>query len=214
MTSISRRIALGAGVCAAASVALSACFTGDRPSFDDTVSAAAETGDPAVDAVLDRLDAVQGSVFTAEYEIRGANGDQARATVVQADGGRRAITVGDVRYVLDGEEGITCNLSTSECEATVNDRRISNLQLTHDFYAPAFATRLRVDANRRIHDPTSSTERIGRRKATCVVVPVSGGEKTYCALDAGPLARYVGPDVDIELVRFSPRPDESQFATS
>jgi hypothetical protein len=42
---------------------------------------------------------------------------------------------------------------------------------------------------------------------------VSGGTKVYCALDAGPLARYDGNDVVIELVTLSATPDESKFTT-
>jgi hypothetical protein len=201
---------LGGGLLAA--IVLGGCFTGQRPSFDETVSAATATGEPSIDAVLERLDAVQGSLFTAEYEIVGANGDRSTATVVQAGGGRRAVTVDDVRYVITGDSGITCDLGSGECEASINDARISNLQLTHDFYAPAFATRLRVDADRRIQDPTPFTEQVDGQSATCVLVPVSGGEKTYCALDAGPLSRYIGPDVDIRLVGFSAEPDVTQIA--
>ncbi len=204
----------GLAVTAGAALLLSACVTGPRPSFDDSVAAASETGSPPIDAVLERLATVPGSVFTAEYEIVGANGDRATATVVQTDDGRRAVTVGDVRYVLDGDSGITCDLAAGECEASVDDARLSNLQLTHEFYAPAFATRLGVDATRRILDPTGYSEEIAGADAACVLVPVSGGEKTYCALESGPLARYVGPDVEIRLVGFSAEPDETQFATS
>jgi hypothetical protein len=168
---------LGGGLLAA--IVLGGCFTGQRPSFDETVSAATATGEPSIDAVLERLDAVQGSLFTAEYEIVGANGDRSTATVVQAGGGRRAVTVDDVRYVITGDSGIT---------------------------------RLRVDADRRIQDPTPFTEQVDGRSSTCALVPVSGGEKTYCALDAGPLARYIGPDVDIRLVGFSAEPDVTQIA--
>lgn len=193
---------------------LSGCITGQRPRFEETVAAASETGNPPIDAVLDRLDGVQGSVLTADYEIVGAGGDRVDARVVLADDGRRAITIGDVRYVITGESGITCDLTSGECEASINEARISNLQLTHDFYASAFATRLRVDADRRIQDPTPYTEELAGQEATCVLVPVTGGEKTYCALDSGALARYLGPDVDIRLVGLSPDVDESQFATS
>ena len=47
----------------------------------------------------------------------------------------------------------------------------------------------------------------------CADVPVSGGTKVYCALDAGPLARYDGNDVLIELIAYDETPDESLFAT-
>ena len=194
-------------------VALTSCITGQRPSFNDDEPTREATGSSEVDAVLDRLDSVTGSRGTAEYEISGANGDSENATVVLAGGGRTSVTVGDTRYLIEGGEGITCNLATAECEASLNDARISNLQLTHEFYAPAFAQRLRVDAARRIQDPTGYTETVGGKKALCVRIPVTGGEKTYCALDSGLLARYEGPDTTIELVSYRRRPDETQFGS-
>lgn len=194
-------------------VALTSCITGDRPSFEDEEPSSDATGNAEVDAVLDRLDDVDSALLTAEYEIMAANGDTAEATVVLGESGRRSITVGDVRYLVERDSGITCALSTAECETSLNDARISNLQLTHDFYAPAFAQRLRVDAGRRIQDPTSFSEQIDGEESLCVVVPVTGGEKTYCALAAGVLSRYVGPDATIQLVQHSADPDYSMFET-
>ena len=207
----SRRIVVFAAV---AAVMLTSCFTGQRPSFDDAEPTREATGSSEIDAVLARLDGINGSRGTAEYEISGANGDNEHATVVLAGGGRTAVTVGDTRYIIEDGDGITCDLTTAECEASLNDAHISNLQLTHDFYAPAFAQRLRVDAARRIQDPVGFTETLGGKEAQCVRVPVTGGEKVYCALDSGLLGRYQGPDTDIELVSFRRRPDESQFETA
>ena len=192
-------------------VTLTSCFTGQRPSFDPDQPTREATGSNEIDAVLARLDSVTGSRGTAEYEISGASGDSEHATVVLAGGGRTSITVGDTRYIIEAGEGITCNLATAECEASINDAHISNLQLTHDFYAPAFAQRLRVDAARRIQNPTGFTETLGGKEALCVRVPVTGGEKIYCALESGLLGRYDGPDTTIELVKFRRRPDTSQF---
>lgn len=200
-------------LCFLAAVTLSACITGERPRFDEEQTARTDSGNAAIDEVLDRLDSVSGATLTAVYDITGADGETERATVVLADGGRRSITVGDVRYLIEPGNGITCDVPTAECEPSVNDARISDLQLTHEFYAPAFATRLRVDADRRIQDPTATTADVAGREATCVSVPVTGGDKVYCALDAGLLARYQGPDALIELVRVRNRPNEALFET-
>lgn len=202
-------------ITALAALTLTACATGPRPSFDADDPAEQATGDPAVDAVLDRLDRVGPEQFTAGYTIlTRLGGIESTATVVQADNSRRSITINNVRF-LDGiGTATTCDLATAECEAVINDARVSDVQVTHDFYGSSFARRLRVDAGRSLSPAVGSVETIGGQPATCAAVAVSGGTKVYCALDTGPLARYDGNDVLIELVTFDPTPDESQFATS
>jgi hypothetical protein len=196
-------------------VALSACMTGERPSFDSDDPAQEATGDPAVDAVLERLDRVGVEQFTADYTIlTRLGGLQSTATVVQSDNSRRSITINDVRFIDGSGTAATCNLATAECEATLNDARVSDVQITHDFYGSSFARRLRVDAGRSLAPARGYTETIGGQPAACADVPVSGGTKVYCALDTGPLARYDGNDVVIELVSSSPTPDDTKFATS
>ena len=196
-------------------IALSACATGERPSFDDDQPMQDSTGDPAIDAVLDRLDDVRLETFTADYSVLTRLGDlESTARVVQADNSRRSITINDVRF-LDGSGTVaTCNLTTDECEATINDARVSDLQITHDFYGASFSRRLRVDAGRRLGPATGYTAEIADESALCADVPVSGGTKVYCALDSGPLARYDGNDVVIELLRVNPTPDETAFTTN
>ena len=198
-----------------AALALAGCATGPRPSFDADEPTQAATGDPAVDAVLERLDRVGLEQFTADYTIlTRLGGKESTATVVQADNSRRSITINDVRF-LDGSGTVsTCNLTTAECEAVINDARVSDIQITHDFYGSSFGRRLRVDAGRSLAPARGYTESIGGQPATCADVPVSGGTKIYCALDSGPLARYDGNDVVITLVALNPTPDETKFATS
>jgi len=198
-----------------ATLALTACATGPRPSFDADEPTQTATGDPAIDAVLERLDRVGLEQFTAAYTIlTRLGGKESTATVVQADNSRRSITINAVRF-LDGSGTVaTCNLTTAECEAVINDARVSDIQITHDFYGSSFARRLRVDAGRSLAPARGYTESIGGQPATCADVPVSGGTKIYCALDSGPLARYDGNDVVITLVALDPTPDESKFATS
>ena len=202
-------------ITAVAAITLAACATGPRPSFDADEPTQTATGDPGIDAVLERLDRVGLEQFTADYTILTRLGDkESTATVVQADNSRRSITINAVRF-LDGSGTVaTCDLTTAECEAVINDARVSDIQITHDFYGSSFARRLRVDAGRSLAPARGYTETIGGQPATCADVPVSGGTKIYCALDSGPLARYDGNDVLINLVAVNPSPDESKFATS
>ncbi len=202
-------------VVALAAIALVGCATGQRPSFDADEPAQQATGDPAIDAVLERLDRVGLEQFTADYTVlTRLGGKESTASVVQADNSRRSITINAVRFLDGTGTATTCNLTTAECEAVINDARVSDVQITHDFYGSSFARRLRVDAGRSLAPAEGYVESIGGQPATCAEVPVSGGTKTYCALDSGPLARYDGNDVAIELVAYTPTPDESKFATS
>jgi hypothetical protein len=206
---------VGAIAVLAMSAALSACATGARPSFDVDQPALEPSGDPAIDAVLDRLDDVGLQQFTADYAIlTRLGGLNSTATVVQADESRRSITVNDVRFLDGTGTAATCNLTTDECEAVINDARVSDLQLNHDFYGSSMARRLRVDAGRRIDDARGYEITQAGRQALCADVPVSGGTKVYCALESGVLARYDGADLFIELTTISDVADETKFATS
>jgi hypothetical protein len=195
-------------------IVLTACATGARPYFQDQQPAPAETGNDAIDAVLERLGRASRAEMTADYEIlTRLGGATTAATVVQQPPTRRSVTIGDIRFLYDEGPIGTCDLTTSECEASIDDARISDVGIAHRFYAEDFARRLRVDANRRIGEPVASTIDIAGMPAQCVDVPVSGGTKTYCALDVGPLARYDGNDVQIDLVSYVAGVDPSAFDT-
>jgi len=199
----------------AGAVLLGGCFTGERPSFDDEEPLQTESGDEAVDAILERLDAVAPTQFTAQYEIlTRLGGLDSAATVVQADNSRRSITINNVRFIDSADTVATCDLASGKCEATLNDARVSDLLLSHEFYGKSFARRLRVDANRRVGDTNSYTITQAGQQVLCVDVPVSGGTVSYCALDSGPLARYDGNDLFIQMTSMTDVPDESKFATS
>ena len=207
--------ARGLVVAAIAALALTACATGLRPSFDSDEPTQQATGDTAIDAVLERLDRVGLVQFTADYTVLTRLGSkESTATVVQSDNSRRSITINDVRFIDGSGTVATCNLLTAECEAVINDARVSDVQITHDFYGSSFARRLRVDAGRSLSPARGYTDTIAGQPAACADVPVSGGTKVYCALDSGPLARYDGNDVVIQLVASNPTPDETKFATS
>ena len=209
-----RRISLLVVVVAASLIA-SACATGQRPSFDAQEPTLTPTGDAAVDAVLEQLDRVAIAEFTAGYEILTRFGDlESTATVVQADNSRRSVTVNEIRFLNGTGTAATCDLVADECEARINDARISDVSVTHDFYGSSFARRLRVDEARAIAPATPSNETIAGQPAVCASVPVSGGTVTYCAAIDGPLARYDGADLAIELTAWSDEADETKFATN
>ena len=190
-------------------IGLSGCFTGERPRLAEGAST---TGDPAADAVLSRLDAAADATFTTEYSVVTKFGNLTTpATVVQAGPARRAVTIGRIRFIIDGANTATCDLDTSECSTTIDAARVSNVQLTPDFYAASAAAKLRRDTELRAGPTRASTETIAGQPATCVVVTTTGGESTYCALDAGPLARVDAADHSIELTEYSPTADEAQF---
>jgi hypothetical protein len=207
-----RHILRSAVVALTLAATTTSCFTGERPSFG--CGADESTGRTEIDDVLNRLECVTTSTFTADYAILTRLGDiDSVAKVVQASSGRRSITINDVRYVYDNGRTITCDLITDTCEAIINEARTSDLLLTSEFYAQAMASRLRVDAERRIGDPMTSEMELGGQPALCVAVPVTGGTKTYCALESGALARFDGSDLLIELTGYSPTPDEAAFET-
>ena len=127
---------------------------------------------------------------------------------------RRSITINNVRFIYDGASVATCDLVTAECEATINDARVSDVSVTHEFYGKSFAQRLRVDASRRVGDPAGYSITQAGQQALCVDVPVTGGSNIYCALSNGVLARYDGNDLFIEMTTYSDFPDETAFETS
>jgi hypothetical protein len=194
---------------AALAFTLSGCFTGERPTLAEE---ATETGDAPADAVLALLDTAGDAAFTGEYEVLTRFGDiTTPATVSQNGADRRAVTVGPIRFIVDETGTATCDLDDGECTDTIDVQRISDLQLTTDFYAASAAARLRRDTRLRAGATRASTETIAGQPATCVVVPVTGGESTYCALDTGPLARLDAADLKIDLASYSPTADATQF---
>lgn len=195
---------------ALAALTLSSCFTGERPSFEDEEEPDVEsvsTGDADIDVVLGRLEAADRAEFTALYEIETKFGSLvSTADVVRSDDTGLSVTVDragvTTEFSVDpaGRE-LTCNVTTGECESSLNDARISDVAIPHSFYGPSFANRLRVSADRRIGQSAAYTEQIAGEDARCVDVTVAGGTETFCALDDGPLARFIGNDVTVELTR-------------
>jgi hypothetical protein len=197
----------------AAVAALSSCALGERPYFEATPTAAGSmSGDPAIDAVLGRLDQVSSAVFTAGYRtVLVFDGTMSEVVTTQVDPTTRSTTVNDVRYITEPAGNRTCAVSTAQCSPTIDAARTSNTGVTPDFVFGDVAKRLRRDAISRIGPTSASTADIAGQRATCVDVPVAGGVKVYCALDDGVLARLVSGDVTAELTAYQPSSDPTLF---
>jgi hypothetical protein len=195
---------------------LSGCFTGARPSFtSEPFPAGSSTGDPSIDQVLTQLDATNDGPYTADYSVLTKFGNTTRPASVAVGTGRRSVTVGDVRFLTNHGTTQTCILDkTDSCSTTIDPARISDTQITPDFYAADAAKRLRRSAVARIGTPTLHNEQIGGQPATCVDVPVPGGTTVYCTLNNGPLARLDDGAVSINLTQYAPAVDESLFGTT
>ena len=175
-----RRTVPSLGAVALGAIGLAGGITGERPTLEETASAAS-VGDAPVDAVISRLDAAGDATFTATYEITNNFGPVTRtATVSQLPDGRRSVTIGDVRFLFGGTANATCRLGTGveQCSDGVEDAAVSDLQVTHQFYARSAADRLRTDAGRDVGFTEGDTTEIAGQPATCVSVPVTGGTKS------------------------------------
>ena len=189
---------------ACAALLVPGCVTGDRPTLAESAST---TGDPAVDAVLGRLDASRLATFTAELR----RADQVRQPHQPGRGrpGRRRSPLGHGRRRCGSSSTApttaTCQLDTGTCSDTIDAGRISNTQLAPDFYGSSAAARLRREAAARVGAASASTQSIAGQVATCVSIPVTGSTSVYCALDDGaagpPRRRRRGDRVDGVLPR-------------
>ena len=197
-------------------ILLSGCFTGKRPSVvSDPFPAGKSTGDPAIDQVLDQLDMNNVGPYTAEYTVLTKFGNVTRPAVVAIDHDRRSVTVGQVRFLTINNAPQTCLLDTKDaCSSSIDPARISDTQITPDFYGVDAARRLRRDAIGVIGASVSHVESIAGQSATCVDVPLPGGTSVFCVFAGGPLARLDDASVAIELTKFTPAVDEAAFATA
>jgi hypothetical protein len=194
---------------AVAAVAMSGCFTGERP----TLAHERSTGSAAVDALVDRVSAIGGAVYTADYDVVPAfNGQTTQVRASQSGATRRSLTIGDVRYLVDGPTTRTCTVSTGQCTNGNDAARVSDVQMSPDFFGISLLARLRHDAEVATGESTASTEEIQGQTATCATVPVPDGPATtYCVLDNGVLARLDAGDVDVTMTAYEPGADAALF---
>ncbi len=193
---------------------LTGCFTGERPSFTtEPFQPGSSSGDPAIDKVLAGLDADNDGPFTADYTVLTKFGNTTRPATVAVSPARRSVTVGDVRFLTIDGSSQTCIIDKSDpCSSTIDPARISDAQITPDFYALDAAKRLRRSAIARIGTPIPHTEQFAGQSADCVDVPVPGGVSTFCVLPNGPLAELDDGAVTINLTQFTPAVEETVFS--
>lgn len=197
-------------------IVLSGCFTGQRPSFtSEPFERGTPSGDAAIDEVLSQLDAVNTGPYTADYTVLTKFGNTTRPASVSVDADHRSVTVGNVRFLSTTDSTQTCILDKSDpCSSSLDPARISDTQITPDFYAMDAAKRLRRSAQAKIGSTIPHVDQIAGQSATCVDVPVPGGTSVFCALTNGPLARLDDGAVAINLTQYAPAADESLFTTS
>lgn len=167
-------------------------------------------GDAGVDDVLARLERPMDQSFTATYDVTRKLGARTATAVVSRGPLAISVTIGDVRYVR-ADTDHTCVLSTSSCEDTVNEARVSDLGLSSTFWRDAPARALRVSYGRRSAPPTASTVTLAGQPAACVAVPVGAGVETYCALATGALARLDTAYATVELSAYEPTVRQEAF---
>jgi hypothetical protein len=194
---------------------LSGCFTGERPYLTEgtVLAPGGMSGDPAIDAVLQRFDAPSSGPLTATYKVLTKYGNTTNPAVVVLDPGKRSITVGVTRFIQTETFAATCTLDgTIPCVDGFDAKRISDTLLTVDFYAADAAKRLRRDAQAKIGPAVARTDVMASAPVTCVDVPVSGGTAVYCALESGLVALIDDGDVRVSLDAYGAAVDPAAFS--
>jgi hypothetical protein len=201
-----------------AAASLSACFTGERPTLSAPPVGGVKgspTGDPAVDSVLSWLEASSRGPFTARYDgLLKANGAASAAVVTEDGTGRRAATIGGVRFLTEAGNQQTCDLPTGTCESGILEERASATGFTSQLEANVPAQRLRITLSRAVGPAVGRSEVIAGLTANCVDIPATAEViETYCALQNGVIARWDAADVHLELTTFDPAVSDAEFST-
>lgn len=213
----SRRLATVAAVVVAA---CSACFTGARPKLV-TEATIPRLDDSAIGTVAEILAAGPPDVaFTVDYTIVTKLGGQTTTARLANDpllG--TSLVVAEVRYVwpADGQRW-TCSTITNECESGIDETRVSDRQLTSEFWGPSIVERLRQDVSFAVRDADGRAGDVAGRTATCVDVPVvdsSGSPRTksYCAFDSlGVVAMFDTADLTVTATAVTDSADPASFS--
>ena len=193
---------------------LTGCFTGQRPYFTEgtTIAPDALSGDPAIDAVLQRFQQPSTGPLTATYTVLTKYGNTTNSASVVLAPGKRSITVGITRFIQTETFAATCTLDgTIPCVDGFDAKRISDTLLTVDFYANDAGKRLRRDAQAKIGPAVARTDMVASLPVTCVDVPVSGGTASYCALESGLVALLDDGDIRVSLDAYGDSADPTVF---
>ncbi len=187
-------------------VALSGCALGERP----TLEAADVITDSATQTVAERLERSPVVDFTATYSITPSSSTDSTVATITSEGGTVTTRIGDVTYTTD-PAGNTTTCRADDCTDGANDAYVSNLGITHRFWESSARQRLVTDAARRIGTSAGTTDTIAGQSAVCVAIKLPSsveavGTVSYCALDQGMLARYIGADGTIELTSLDVAP--------
>ena len=154
------------------SITLSSCALGPRPTLVEDLP----VGDVNIVSLLDTFALVDSAEFTAVYRINVNYGNTTATAIVTQGEQERSITIGDTRYLIETGRTRTCDLESLSCSQGLDDTKVSDLQVTHQFWSRATEQRLRIDAQQplrrtgRIGDAVSCArfdQEIGRRERKC-----------------------------------------------
>ena len=217
MTSGHRRASGVLGLVVLAAVVGGGCGVGERPTLVEAGAVGgqpgAPTGNAAADDVLGLLEGDLPVEVTANYSITSKLGGTTRPARVVRSGNRLSITIGDIRFLDDGDLQ-TCDLTTGACEEGVQEARVSDTAVTSQFYASAPARVLRVALARATGEPVGSSETVAEHPATCVAVPSGQGDERTCATPEGLVAVWDTAAVTVQLEDLTTAADDADFATS
>ncbi len=196
----------------ALAITLASCAVGPRPTLGPTTSLAPIT-DPAISDVIDRLSTTPTTSFTVVYDITTKYGGATSTAEVTFDPSKgTAVLIENVLYVIPvGASEVTCTwieetLTAADCEAGIDETRVSYLQLNSRIFKEAVIDRLRRDAQIAAGASTPRQTDIAERSAVCSDIPVidsNGSEQTkiYCAFsDIGLVASLDTADLTISAV--------------
>ncbi len=204
----------------AVAAVLTACQTGERPSFDtvpsDSGAAPADQDDsgpsPELAALIGLLSSPPPPGETATYEIvQATQGVTATATLVR-DGERTALDVRDTQFRESDGRQETCERGSGVCSAGYAEQLLSDLQITTGFWGPALRQTLTSPTlGARIGPITTFSRTIAGQQATCIEIPGPSRVDRYCALSTGIAAAIETAAVTVALTDYRATFDESTW---
>ena len=170
--------------------------------------------------------AAQSATFTADYEITPSlTGLPTHATVMQS-GSQQRITIGDVDYFTDGTVSRTCVVGGTDCVDSIDDARVSNLNVTSSFWGASSAAqaRARLGAERRRLD-RAHRHRQPAGHVSAVDLPATAGSAASPTIAGGSAASRTALSTtacspatsastsSIELTSFVPTVDQARLTS-